>query len=231
MQEYYHYQQKLIESMLVNHPQRLSLLDGLIGFLSFFGPKSFWRRTYYGLLKQVDRLKQEGQGVKALQMLIHALKRNYYWSDHANKWWHIMRTSIMLAQDLQLNASENTCEPIHQLMKLSINAPQPWQGFTVAYCFASLSLWSFESGKINRAIHQVKLAINADASWGYSEYLLGWYGLHFEGIDSVAHFVKAIKSNWLFFQRLKQDPLCQKFPQILQEVRKYILTPTMPISS
>lgn len=229
MQEYYQYQQQLIDSVLVNHSCRASLMDKVIGFLSFFGPKSFWRKTYYGLLRQVESLKSEGQGVTALHLLLHALKRSYYWSNHADKWWHLMRTSIMLAQDLQLNASENTCGPIHQLMKLSNDAPQPWQGYTVAYCFASLSLWSFESGKINRAIHQVKLAINADASWGYPEYLLGWYGLHFEGIDSVTHFVSAIKRNWQFLQRLKHDPVCQKFPQILQEVRKYVLTPTVPV--
>lgn len=231
MEDYCKYQQRLLE---IPHPfvvqSQNTLLQGLNNLISFLGLKSFWIKTYYGLNMQVVLLRQHGQQIEALNLIIQGLNENQFWGNYTAKWWHLMHIAVSIAQDLSLNAQHQACEPLMHLLKLSMVGPQPWQGYHVAYSFASFSLWSFQFGKTQRAIEQVNIAIHADPSWGYPEYLLGWYGLVLEGIDPVPHFVKAIHINWSFFQRLRQDPFCQRFPDVLQAVQQQILVKTQNLA-
>lgn len=225
MEDYCRYQQRLLGAFPapVVEKENNALLKGLNSFFPLIGLKHFWRNTYLGLSLQVAQLRHQGQQIEALNLLINGLAHGRFWTNHVARWWHLMRMAVNIAQDLQFNLKEKSCEPLQRLMKLSAISPQPWQGYDVAYSFVSFSLWSFEMGKTQKAIDYVNIAIHADNSWGYPEYLLGWYGLLLEGIDPVPHFVRGIKSNWSFFQRLKQDPLCQHFPEVLQAVKQQIL--------
>jgi hypothetical protein len=128
-----------------------------------------------------------------------------------------MAKAMFIVQSLELDPLQNTFQ---RLRKLLILGPQPWQGFAVAYSFASFSFCSFLAGKYNKAIEYISIANHAEKSWGYPEYLLGWYGLLLEGISPVPHFVRAIHCNKRYWQLLQHDPLVAKFPTVLQKVKK-----------
>lgn len=219
MEDYCKYQQRLMVAMPAE-PNTLQnpLLQNLYRFFSFLGLK-----TFYGLKIQVAKLCRQDEPIEALNLLLDGLAENHFWRKHAMKWWELMRMAIGIAQDLHLDTTDRLYQPLQRLLKLCMSGPEPWQGYNVAYSFVSLSLWSFQRGKTQKAIEQVNIALHADPAWGYPEYLLGWYGLVLEGIDPVPHFVKAIKINWDFFQKLKQDPLCQRFPEMIQVIKQRIL--------
>ena len=219
MEDYCKYQQRLMEAIPVQSIEgKNAFLESLYHFFSLFGLK-----TFYGLKMQVAQLCRQDQPIEALNLLLDRLNENHFWGNHAKKWWELMRIAVAIAQDLHLDTSDRLYQPLQKLLKLCMDGPQPWQGYNVAYSFVSLSLWSFQRGKTQKALEQVNIAIHADPFWGYPEYLLGWYGLILEGIDPVPHFVRAIQINWNFFQKLKQDPLSQHFPETLQAVKQKIL--------
>lgn len=189
-------------------------------WVHLFGP--LWPSSFIGIQLSVLKLRAKGQLNEALKLLLKALATSHFWWGHEGKWWSMMKEASILAQDLQL-VGQTEPGPFLQLCKLCKYAPQPWQGYDVAYSFVSLSLWSFIQGKAHHALEQVKIAVHADPSWAYPEYLLGWYGLWLEGIDPVKHFVRAVHLDWQYWERLKQDPQCQQFPEVLSLVKQEIL--------
>lgn len=213
MEDYCQYQQRLIGATAPSGS--LSQLYGFLDpFLALPGIDTLLGKTYLGLKHQARALSREKRPLEALSLLVPALQTRHFWPHHSKKWWRLMTTAVSIAQDLEPWTQKRFCEPLIRLLNLSHNAPQPWQGREVAYCFATLSLWSFQEGKTQKAIDKIKIAIHADPSWGYSEYLLGWYGLLLEGIEPVTHFVRAIKIEGGLWQTLKQDPLLSHFPDV-----------------
>jgi hypothetical protein len=85
------------------------------------------------------------------------------------------------------------------------------------------SLWLFERGDVQGAINMIQIAVLADETWGYPEYLHGWYGLFTRGVDSVTHFTRAVQIDWSFLQRMKHDKTCRQHPEVLKEVQKRTL--------
>lgn len=219
MENYCQYQQRMNESGTNTQGSHSVWVQRFYHFFSRLGLGAVWHTTFWGLQSRLAQLSAKGQQSTALQLLLEELPHCHFWHDHETKWWSLMRKALALTQDLKLENIAGS-QPLLRLIKMSQNAPQPWQGYDVAYSFVSLSLWAFTQGKSPTALDHVKIAIHADPSWAYPEYLLGWYGLWLEGIDPVKHFVRAIRLDWHYFQRLKQDPLCQQFPQILQAVKQ-----------
>ncbi len=109
------------------------------------------------------------------------------------------------------------------LIMLGSTGPKPWIGYDIAYAFVGYSLWIFERGDVQGAINMIKVSIDADDTWGYPEYLLGWYGLFTNNVDSVEHFTRAVQIDWSFLQRMKHDRTCRQHPEILKEVQKKTL--------
>lgn len=224
MEDYCKYHQQLIGEMppIKDASNKISRFVNYV--MSFLGLRFFWRKTFHGLTSQVMQLRRQGELIEALNVLLEGLAKNHYWKDHANKWWHLMYLAVNIAQNLQLGeVSSQYSEPLQRLLKLSTRAPQPWHGYQVAYCFCAFSLWSFAQKKFPKAIEQVNVAVHADLTWGYPEYLLGWYGLVLEGMDPVSHFVKAVHIDSNFFQKLKQDPFLHHFPEVLAAINQRVL--------
>ncbi len=219
MENYCQYQQRVSACLPSRLESKYVWLQRCYAFFAWLG---FGHKTFWGLVYRLNDLKAQGQSLLALQLILDELEYQYYWRDHEEKWWSLMRKAVSLSQDLQLEHKEGS-KPLLRIMALIKNAPQPWQGYDVAYSFVTLSLWSFIQGKSQAALSQVKTALHADPSWAYPEYLLGWYGLWLEGVDPVKHFVRAIQLDWRYFKRLKQDPHCQQYPEVLSAVKQAIL--------
>src|SRR5262249_52877946 len=124
------------------------------------------------------------------------------------------------AQERQINWLIRDVVLEDNLTLLGSLGPRPFMGYDVAYAFVGFSLWAFERGDVLGAINLVKTAEQADLTWGYPEYLHGWYGLFTTGIDSVEHFSRAVQIDWSFLQRMKHDKTCLAHPDVLHEVQK-----------
>jgi len=150
MEDYCQYQQRLL---LLSPPlmnDHAPLMEKLNPFFSLIGLKSLWGKTFYGIKMQVAQLCRQGERNEALNILIKGLSDNVFWGNSVEKWWHLMHKAITIVQHFPINAPEST-QPLQRLIKLISRAPQPWQGYKVAYCFAAMSLWSFQLGKHQKA--------------------------------------------------------------------------------
>lgn len=219
MEDYCQYQQRLIGAIAPPEaPSHFSMI--LSPLVTLPGIEHLLGNTYLGLKFHALALNREKRPLEALSLLIPALRRTTFWNNHTKKWWKLMTMAICVAQDLEPWTQKRFCEPLLRLLNLSHNAPQPWQGREVAYCFATLSLWSFQEGKTQKALDKIRIAIHADPTWGYSEYLLGWYGLLLEGIEPIPHFVRAISMQGGLWQCFIQDPILTHFPDIRLAVER-----------
>lgn len=223
MEEYCQYHQRMIGVSTLDHDEPRPFSQIINKCMVFLRLEYFWYKTFYGFIFQVRQLQRHGQPLLALNLLLMRLAHPSFWGNHTQKWWYLMYMAVNIAQNLSLSAHDKQCEPLQRLMKLSLTAPQPWQGYHAAYCFAALSLWSLAQGKTQKALVQINTSLHADPLWGYSEYLLGWYGLILEGIDSIAHFAKAVCIDSDYLQRLKQDPMIAHFPEIVEAVRHRVV--------
>ncbi len=213
MEDYCDYQQRLIRTFTPALNLRFWDIPGITKMLG---------NTYIGVLLKSKVLCREKRPLEALLVLINALKTERFWHNHADKWWKLMNQAVLIARDLFSCSDHHQTDPLHQLINLSQHAPQPWQGREVAYCFALLSLWSYQEGRTQKAIDKIRAAIHADPGWGYAEYLLGWYGLLLQGIDPVEHFVRAIQIEGKLRQSFAQDPLIARFPEIRESVESLL---------
>lgn len=216
MQDYCKYQQSLISLAL---PLQTTTVLPIPFSLVRFSLNLKWHKTFYGLNRVTESLLRKEQPLLAFNLLIEALERNQFLFNHAKKWWHLMAKAMQIAQSLELDPQQN---PLLRLVKVLKLGPQPWQGYEVAFCFASLSFYSFLTGKYNKAIEYVNIANHAEKAWGYPEYLLGWYGILLEGIEPIPHFIRAIQCNSRYWQFLQDDPLLAKFPEVLKKVSKIL---------
>lgn len=221
------YHQRLLQAFMRFPAQPSALTEGVNHLVMWCGLKEWWHKTFYGVQSDALQLVAQGEYNEALSLLIKTLTEQQFWFEHSCKWWNLMRLAINIAHRLHMSAQSMPSEPLHLLMKLSNTAPQPWQGRDVAVCFTLLSLWALEEEKNQKALDKIRIAMHADPTWGYAEYLLGHYGLVLEGIDSVNHFINAIKIDAVYWQHLKEDPTLRAFPDILQAIPLALQKPNL----
>jgi len=175
-------------------------------------------KTYPALKRAIAQLIDQDQPKQALNCLVVALEQQTFWVNHGQKWWHLYYQAIKLinnqsADDPAMMAMKK------QLIKLSMKGPQPWQGKETAYCLASVSIWAYLLGQHQKAVAGASAAHHAAPNWAYPDYLLGWYGLHLEGIEPVPYFVRAIKRDGLYWQKFTQDPSIKAHQGVLEAVK------------
>lgn len=227
MEKYCLYQQQLLNAM----PEPLNISPSFFGIylnkiLWGLGLSAYWDKTFYGIQAQINQSHPSEQKSVLLKKLLQPLTETYFGFNHSLKWWRLMRSAVGIMGNFPATQTQEVMDLLPQLMKLCAVAPQPWQGYNVAYSFATLSLWCFRFGKVEKALDYINLAIHADPHWGYPEYLLGWYGLQLEGIDPIPHFARAIHQNKSFFDQLQQDPLCRYCPKIIKAVKQFLTNQT-----
>lgn len=171
----------------------------------------------------LGKLRKQNDFKALYALLIEVLLGNYFRKKETNRWWYLMRFAVAISQERQINWLIRDLILEDNLILIGSLGPKPWKGYDTAYAFVGYSLWLFERGDIQGAIHMIQIAINADETWGYPEYLYGWYGLFTRGVDSITHFARAVQIDWSFMQRMKQDRTCQQHPEVLREVQKRTL--------
>lgn len=179
-----------------------------------------FRRSFILLCYALGRLRRKGDYVGLYDLLIDTLVHSTVRNQNNQHWWYLMRFGVAIAQERQINWLVRDIVLEDNLTLIGSLGPRPLKGYDVAYSFVGYSLWLFERGDVWGAINLVKIAEEADPTWGYSDYLHGWYGLFTSGVDSVFHFSKAVNIDWSFLQRMKQDKTCRQHPEVLHEVQK-----------
>ncbi len=180
-------------------------------------------RSFTVVCCALSRFRRRGNYVALYGLLIDCLSHPYFRKKGAHRWWYLMRFSVAIAQERQINWLIRDIVLEDNLTLLGSLGPRPLKGYDVAYAFVGYSLWLFERGDVWAAISMIRVAELADETWGYPEYLHGWYGLFTTGVNSVDHFARAVQIDWSFLQRMKQDKTCCEHPELLHEVQRRTL--------
>ncbi len=171
----------------------------------------------------LNRFRRRGDYAGLYNLLVHTLLGTSFRKSQTYRWWYLMRFGVAVAQERQINWLIRDLILEDNLIIIGSLGPRPWKGYDVAYTFVGYSLWLFERGDIQGSINMVQIAVQADDTWGYPEYLHGWYGLFTQGVNSVEHFTRAVQIDWSFLQRMKQDRTCRRYPEMLKEVQRRTL--------
>lgn len=216
---------------LIHHRTHYVQLPAFIGSIIEF--LSLWllipilgiwlRHSFLIVTSALSRFRQKGNYTKLYQLLTVCLVSQSFRDKKSKQWWYLMRFGVAIAQERQINWLIRDIVLEDNLILLGSLGPRPLKGYDVAYSFVGFSLWLFERGDIFGAINMIKIAEQADETWGYPEYLHGWYGLFTTGVDSVEHFSRAVHIDWSFLQRMKHDKTCRQHPEVLHEVQKRTL--------
>ena len=215
-----------LPSEIINKPNIFRwLLARSISFLLYFPLLGGLLRHSFSLVCfQIALLHQNGEYQRMYHLLAQILQSNAYRSaGKENYWWFFMRLIVAFMQEQQIRQLLINPMLEEQLITLGNSGPGEKRGYNVAYSFVGYSLWLFERALVQEAIEMIKIATTADPSWGYPEYLHGWYGLFVNNVDSVSHFSNAVHIDWNFLHRIHHDRTCQQFPEIIKEVNKKVL--------
>lgn len=181
------------------------------------------KRSFTVVCVALSKARQKGDFVGLYNILLNSLLGKRFRQQDTYRWWYLMRFGVAVAQERQINWLIRDLVLEDNLILVGSLGPKPWKGYDVAYAFVGYSLWLFERGDIQGALNMIQIADQADETWGYPEYLHGWYGLFTTGVDSVSHFTRAVQIDWSFLQRMKQDKTCRAHPEVLREVQKRTL--------
>lgn len=178
------------------------------------------RHSFIVVCAALGQYRKRGDFPGLYSLLIGVLLSNNFRKGDTYRWWYLMRFAVAVAQERQINWLVRDLVLEDNLILIGSLGPKPWQGYDTAYSFVGYSLWLFERGDIQGALNMIQISVQSDETWGYPEYLNGWYGLFTKGVDSVTHFTRAVQIDWSFLQRMKQDRTCQQHPEVLHEVQK-----------
>jgi hypothetical protein len=217
----------LIQNRFPPYVQQIGLTGRLVEFLSL-GIRlpligHFIRQSFPIVCIAMNRLRRKGDYSGLYYLLMDSLLGNNFRKNRIHRWWYLMRFGVAVAQERQINWLIRDLILEDNLIIIGSLGPRPWKGYDIAYSFVGYSLWLFERGDIQGSINMIQIAVQADETWGYPEYLHGWYGLFTKGVNSVDHFTRAVQIDWSFLQRMKQDRTCQLYPEMLKEVQKRTL--------
>lgn len=181
------------------------------------------RQSFTIVCCALGRLRRKRDYEGLYDLLVLCLEDGVFRKHQGYRWWYLMRFGVAIAQERQINWLVRDIVLEDNLALLGSLGPRPLKGYDVAYSFVGYSLWMFERGDVLGALNLIKIAEDADETWGYPEYLHGWYGLFTQGVDSVSHFTRAVHIDWSFLQRMKNDRTCREHPDVLHEVQKRTL--------
>jgi hypothetical protein len=201
------------------------MITRIFGFLLWIPLLNrLFRRSFSMLCMYIALLHRNEEYHLVYKFLLQILRSPVYNKESKkDQWWFFMRLTVAMMQEQQIHSLLINPDLEHALIDLGKNGPGEKIGYNIAYSFVGYSLWYFEQAEVSEAIEMVKTASLADESWGYPEYLHGWYGLFVGSEDSVEHFSKAVKIDWNFLHRMRRDRTCQQFPQVIKKVNSQVL--------
>ncbi len=139
------------------------------------------------------------------------------------KIWAICKTGLHAVQIRQLNPDVVILSKIEDLSHLISDRLATQCSYDCSYTLICLSLWRFQKGQMEQAIQLAALAAQADPTWGYPPYLLGWFGCFTLEFDPLAYFYEAIEKDWRYTKRILNDKIIQNQTEVLKKLKQKFL--------
>lgn len=214
---------------LLNEQKKPSWLDKLFLYVSLgilYIPliRSFYLSSFSITCKLINTLIVNNKIETAYRVLIYCLNlRKYRTKKNSKNWWFLLRIAIACLQQEQLQ--KFLIRPVVEdtLMELGNKTPHEKKGYDASYCFVGFALWQFERGLTKLAVKNAEVACQAFDLWGYPDYLIGWFNLFNKQTNSIDYFCKAVEKDWAMLHRIRHDPTCKMFPNIVKEVSQRVL--------
>ncbi len=175
--------------------------------------------TVGGLNSQIFRCWEAARYEEAVNIALYALDK---YRDNNNgslgfmnhhHWWSFMRYAVKSIE------KSGDLGNMKQTLERAREGIEPFEGYDVAFSFVAFSLWKFKEERIEEAVDLAKTASEADPTWGYPEFLLGWYCLVAGGGDASRHLANAVQRDPRIIFRVASDPICHARPDISSKLK------------
>jgi hypothetical protein len=180
------------------------------------------------MCRYLNFLLQNNEIQAVYRLVLACLETTHYQQPkYADTWWFFMRVAIATLQQEQLQLFKIYPQFEDRLMQLAETSTQPKTGYNASYVFVGFALWSFERGLVKKSISLAKTAETAYDHWGYPDYLVGWFNLFNNPNESLTYFCKAVTKDWSMLHRIRHDPTCLMFPEIVKQVSHKVFVSDM----
>ncbi len=137
--------------------------------------------------------------------------------------WSICKLGVHAVQIRQLSPDVIILTKIEALTGLIPDKLAVQLSYDCSYTLICLSLWRFQRGQMEMALKLAALAAQADPTWGYPHYLLGWFGCFTMEFNPLPHFLEAINRDWRYAKRIMNDKIVQNQTDILKQIKHKLL--------
>lgn len=139
------------------------------------------------------------------------------------KIWSLCKIGTYAVQVRQMSPDVVILTKIDELIGLIPDKLAVQLSYDCSYTLVCLSLWRFQRGQMEWALKLAALASQADPTWGYPDYLLGWYGCFTLEFDPLPHFLEAINKDWRYAKRILNDKIIQNQTEVLKQIKHKLL--------
>ena len=223
---------KSYDDLIVIH-QKIGVLSSFVGLLHenlLLKPLSwiihwpiclpFRMDNYYVAKAYLCYLKNHHRYPDLIHFLITVVTESNLDKDQI---WAICKLGTHAIQVRQLNPDAVILAKIEALTVLIPESLAVQVSYNCSYTLVCLSLWRFQRGQMEMAIKLAALAIQADPSWAYPDYLLGWYGCFTLEVDPTPYFFEAIRKDWRYAKRVLNDKIIQNQTDIIKHIKHKLL--------
>lgn len=137
--------------------------------------------------------------------------------------WSICKQGVQAVQIRQLSPDVVILAKIEALTELIPDKLAVQTSYDCSYTMVCLALWRFQRGQMEGALKLAALAAQADPTWAYPHYLLGWFGCFTMEFDPLPHFLEAINKDWRYAKRIMNDKIVQNQIDIVKQVKHKLL--------
>lgn len=218
---------------LVIFQQKAGFLSSLAAFLEktfFLTPLSwaihwpvaadFRLNHYYAAKTYLHYLSKKSKFPDLIHFLIIVIVKSDLDKD---KIWSLCKLGTYMVQVRQMNPDVVILTKIEELIALIPDKLAVQLSYDCSYTLICLSLWLFQRGQMEWALKLAALASQADPTWGYPDYLLGWYGCFTLEFDPLPYFLEAINKDWRYAKRILNDKIIQNQTEVIKQIKHKLL--------
>lgn len=178
------------------------------------------RGTFLGMCGHIGYLRNHNKTPQAMQVVLSILTnpQSKIFKSHPYRWWFFMRIGLTMAQEELVRGDLSAEDYMVELYELACTREA--KGHDAAFCHIVYALWMFQQGQLQVALICATQATRACPEWSYTHYLLGWLELFDPNADPYPHLAAAVQQDFGMLNRIKSDPVCQQFPELLQRLQK-----------
>ena len=159
---------------------------------------------------------QAAYDVSLRKLKDETLRKSEGRQDHS-MWWIMMEQACQSAEIL------DSLEKKQELVQTLLEGPEPLQGYHVSFAFCCAARWSYAMHQVVQALDFARRARDADPTYEYAWFLLGWFSLVMNRADVESYFLKAIELEPQSWSMISQDNMCSNETEMLRSLKEKAL--------